>query len=609
MAMRKCSKLGVCALTLIALPSAWAARPLVQPSVSGQGTLTYSAVGSGKTLNPFQYAGPSTVLGSAALAPFGIGYSLGPGGRLQTGFYDGLPRSSHGSRTWVVTLRRDLRWSNGMPITNKDVLLAWHVEMNGGSGPYCLATCDVISAIELRGSRRLVFHLRRHVARDVLVLQDLPSFLPYDWRGLGSNQSACLRTKTACDAIAARLWTDGSFNYEGPSYVTSGPYRVATASSPSPNRVVFTPNTFWKPFFVDAKGGATPAKLEYVQYPDSGSLMAAASSGAVDATSGYTAAQLDVLRASASSCGRCFRILMEPTFAPEELLMNAYSGKVDVAGGPAGIDNPVAKLRVRQALALAYAPTSVESIAYGISQKAAAKLSSVSNPFVSLSGLRNSYADSAITGAWDPLRGRDIVSASSAAFTDARRLLKLAGYRHGPTVYVTTNGTDNPIRAREVSYLGSKRAWGRIGVSLKYVNVTTEQLFQDWDAGGLGPHGRYEMLILGYNGTAPLPEGWRFDMASQYCPRTAGARNAELGENWSCIRNHQIDAAFARLAISANVEKRRRLADVISEQLNRKVYWAILGTAPAISTADAHVGGVADGGLPIFSPWAWRFRP
>jgi len=574
---------------------------------AGTGSIIYSDYERAPTLNPEQFNGVATGEQQQNFAPFGIFYYYNQSAKLEPGVFTKIPTPSKNGKTWSMTLRKHLKWSNGMAFTNKDFKFGWHVGLNKNSGPNCAGSCDDISSITLVGTTGLVFHLKQVSA--VFLQQDMPLAMPYGWSGIGGNQSACLASASGCNAVALKVWSDKSFNYEDSSYVTFGPYQVSSFNNGSLNDTVFTPNPHWSSSFLGLKAVKPLAQLEYLQFGSQSDMIAGASTGATDATTDYTVLSLPSLEA-ADSHGQ-YQILTHATFDPEELFMNVYNKKVNIEGGPSNVTNPIANVKVRQALSLAYDRAAMESNAYGISLSLAKKYSSVSNPFVSTPALRNPFADPAITGAWDPLRHKDIAPGTSKAFADAKTLLKQAGFAH-PTIYITTNGTGNTARHNEVDYLASNHARGKIGVTVKYVDEEAGNLFNDWNGGGLGPHGHFEIMIFAYTNNPPYPDGFFFLTESQFCAQTDHSGNAEQDQNWSCIRDKKVDNAFTAGAATTNVAKRHKEFNIISTEFNRNVYWSMLAMRPTIHTADKHVGGVSVnpfvGGESNWDPYSWFFK-
>lgn len=597
----------VAGMFLVGTVGANASSSHARPAL-GNGTIIYSDYENAPTLNPYQYNGVATAEQNVNIAPFGIYYYYDQHAKLQPGMFTKIPTASNHGKTWSMTLRKGIKWSNGMTMTNKDFLFGWHVGSNKASGPECAATCDDIKSIQLKGTLGLVFHLKSVSA--VFLYQDMPLDMPYGWSGIGQNQKGCLKSVSGCASVASKIWSDQSFNYESKSFVTAGPYQVSSFSNSSLNDTVFTPNPHWKNSYIGVKNVKPVAKLEYLQFGSQSDMIAGAATGATDATTDYTVLNLPALKAA--NTHHQYKILTAASYDPEELFMNVHNAKVNVDGGPSGIKNPIHNVKVRQALSLAYSRPAMESNAYGISLKLAKRYSSVSNPFVSTPANKNPYADPAITGAWDPIRHKDVNPGSKQAFADAKTLLKQAGYGHGVTIYITTNGGGNIARHNEVDYLASNSAWHKIGVTVKYIDKEAADLFNDWDGGGLGPHGHYEIMIFAYTNIAPLPDTWVFNVTSAFCPQTDHSGSAESDENWSCIRNKAIDKAFTAAAASTTTAKRHKEFNIVSTQFNRNVYWSMLAMRPTVHTADSHVGNATVnpfvGGSVNWDPWAWTFK-
>jgi ABC-type transport system substrate-binding protein len=577
----------------------------VRPAL-GKGTIIYSDYEKAPTLNPKQYNGVATAEQEFNIMPFGWEYYYDQNAKLQPGMFTKVPKPTNGGKTWTLTLRSGIKWSNGLAMTNKDLLFGWHVEMNSITGPACLGACDDIASMTLKGSTTVVIHLKTVSA--VFLQQDLPDLMPYGWKGLGGNQSACLGAVSGCNSVASTIWNNKGFNYESKSDVTAGPYQVSSFSNGSLNDTVFTPNPRWKASWLGAKGVTPLSKLEYLQFGSQADMIAGAATGATDATTDYTVLSLPALRAADNH--HQYKILTHASFDPENLFFNDYNKTVNIDGGPSNVKSPVYSVKVREALALAYNHAAMESNAYGIPLSLAKKYTTYELPFVSTPALRNPYADKSITGAWDPIRHKDVAAGSSQAFADAKTLLKQAGFAH-PTIYITTNGSGNVARHNEVDYLASNAAWGKIGVHVVYIDKEAEDLFNDWNGGGLGPHGHFEIMIFAYTDNPPYPDGWYAETEGQFCAQTDKSGGAENDENWSCIHDSKVDHAFTAAAQTTNSSKRQKEFNIISTEFNKNVFWSPLAMRPVIHTADAHVGNASVnpfiGAAVNWDPWAWHF--
>jgi hypothetical protein len=387
---------------------------------------------------------------------------------------------------------------------------------------------------------------------------------------------------------------------------------VKSFSNGTLNTTHFAPNKYWRNSFVGQSGVTPVSDLEYLQFASQVSMLTAGvATDTTNATTDITPLNIPTARASMSSCHGCgWHFSQKASYDEENLFFNDYNKTVNIDGGPSGVKNPVANTKVRLALSLAYARAQLAANAYGLPLATAKKYISYQTPFTSTAARPNPFRDPAITGAWDPIRGKDVAPGTAQAFKDAKALLKQAGFPH-PTIYITTNGTGNVARHNEVDYLASNHAWGKIGVKVQYIDKEAGDLFNDWNGGGLGPHGHFEIMIFAYTDISPLPDGWYANLLSSYCPQTDTTGNPENDQNWSCIHNKTIDTGFHKMATTQSESVRHHWADVILTQMNRNAYWSQLTMRPDIQTWDKHVKGVSTnpsiGGMVNWDPWGWHF--
>src|SRR5947209_7999636 len=151
-----------------------------------------------------------------------------------------LPSTKNGGikdkgKTVVLRLNHGLHWSNGSEITSQDVKFSWRIAMDKGSGPLCAAIgCNAIARIDTPDKYTDVLHLSTVYAG---ILTEALSFpiMPHVWSGAwGSNDVA---------AAVNKLINDSQYNFESPSYPTSGAYQATQFVNN--DRVVLTPMKYY----------------------------------------------------------------------------------------------------------------------------------------------------------------------------------------------------------------------------------------------------------------------------------------------------------------------------------------------------------------------------
>src|SRR5579884_527792 len=410
---------------------------------SAKGSLTFSDYEGPHTANPAQL----TVVVELSIAnetlPFGQGPFYNQKVKLESGFLTGTPNPSNGGKTYTVSIRNGIKWSNGHALTNKDLLFGWKVYMNAG---YCSGYCDIINSMSLKGSNKVVFHLSAPAPPAVFYTNDFPPFIPSFWTRITSkkNLDACLASKgpssdggfSACGPAAKTITGDATFNYHDSSYLTAGPYKISSwGGTPSGSKITFVPNKYWRGSWVGGccvKGNNGPPRLSqavFQLYATQQGMITAAASGGTDVTSDYTLANVATLK---KFSGGRYKIITPGTFNLESAFFNVFNKTVSVYDNANHTvyhgKNPVANVKVRLALALAFDRAKLISYAYKAPLKVAKKLVSYSSPVANDTDKpHDPWGDKSIKGAWDPIKKKYEAPGSKTAMADAKKLLKQAG--------------------------------------------------------------------------------------------------------------------------------------------------------------------------------------
>ena len=247
-----------------------------------------------------------------------------PDGRVLPGMLTGTPKHSKNGLTYTMFLRKGMKWSNGQPIVNKDVLFDWNVSSNPNTGPSCSSTCDNIKSIQLKGKYEIIWHMKHVYA--AAWPNAWPGILPHSWGRLGSKSqlAACLRSEAGCNSIATKIALDVSFNYFNKSFVTAGPYQVSSFTNGS--SITYTAN---KNYTSAAPGGKPKIKnVTFLFYTSIPAMIAGASRHDTDITQDYTLSSLPLLRGH-------FHTLVGAGINPEVLIFNTFNRKPTLIRAPA----------------------------------------------------------------------------------------------------------------------------------------------------------------------------------------------------------------------------------------------------------------------------------
>lgn len=507
-------------------------------------------------------------------------------GKMHPGIASAVPTTknrgiSRDGRTVTVHLKPYARWSNGAEITSADVKFGWNVSMNKATGPACFGTCDVISRIDTPNKTTVVFHLKRPDA--AFVDDDMLAFFPWPtaWPGGWSNNDAA--------QAAQKIWSDTSFNFEGLHYPTDGPYQVSQFVQG--DRVTMVPDKYYDIMSC----GASFKRVVLSAYPSITALIAAAASRATDVTENYTPAYLAALNAHKQS----YKIVSQPAYWPEYLVLNqdpTYNGK----------PNPLHKVKVRQAIALAVDHVGMLESALGIS-RAMAKQYIGFTWLVNLPRFKQPFTDTKITGQWDPITKKYVYNTGSpAAVADAKKLLAQAGYRggHFSLDWITTAG--NATRDAQESIFASNMA--KIGITVNPATAPGAKLFGSWQSGGIAQHGGFQVGDWASAEGTPDPASWIVIFDSHYIDRDKTTHSL-INANWGGIRDPAIDKYFNLANHTISKKQRQAYMDIVQEHLSNNADFIILYYRPAISTTDGKIrpfSNAAVGSFPEWNMYAWR---
>ncbi len=401
-----------------------------------------------------------------------------------------------GTRGLAVTfkLMPGLKWSDGVPVTAKDVLFTWNMGKDPAAGfsnnyPWSRAT-----SIDVVDDATVVMHL----PRTLVTYQMWDYLLPEHIEGPIKAQSATQLDYINHTAYNAAPTTPGLWN---------GPYVVS--SYQSGNQVVLTPNPYWP--------GEKPAIKQVVVrlIENTASLQANLLSGDVDASPSGIAITTDQAVALQRDHPDQFQFFYRPGLSYE---------RIDLQNGVKALTD----LRVRQALVLGIdRKTLVGRLFSGHATIAATWINQLEP---------NYTTDGVDTYGYDPDR--------------ARALLKQAGWTPGADgicrnaagdrlsfEFSTTSGN----RVRELSQQVMQSQWKAIGVEVTIKNEPSRSFFGE------------TMRKRSYQGLAEYANFTRVGLpptvfyASSAIPTAA---NNYTGQNWSGWS----DAAMDKLLAAAEVE-------------------------------------------------------
>ncbi|MGH2448146.1 MAG: ABC transporter substrate-binding protein, partial [Chloroflexota bacterium] len=424
-----------------------------KPKVKAKGTIVWSDSEFPSNISPYQGSGAASGEVEAAYLE-GLD-TINSQGRFIPDLLQSLPKLS--GLTVHAQLKHGMRWSNGQEITAADVAFGWRIGMSTLEGTsWCSGACDVINSIRTQGKYGLVFHLKHRSPTFISsALYYLPVWPP-SWKGGWSSWNVKQAVK--------KLFGDTKYTFTNSSYPTNGAYQVTGFFKN--DRIVLKPMKYYHIMTC----GAGLKKLIFAAYNNKDDMIAGAASRATDITTDYTWDDLKKL----ASYTRVFKTLTGPSFYFEKLEFNVdpkFQGKI----------NPLSKVKVRQALALAIDKVGLIRSVMGMTKNAAQNIVAW-DPLILTRRTAQPFADKAITGQWDPIRHRYVsATGSGMALADAKKLLKQAGYPGGNFTVQAVTTSDDPTRQNEFSVLQNN--WARVGVNFSAKYVDSGTFFGDWQEG------------------------------------------------------------------------------------------------------------------------------
>jgi peptide/nickel transport system substrate-binding protein len=485
-------------------------------------------------------------------------------------------------KTVIVHLKKGLQWSNGAEITSADIKFGFEVGSNKLSGPVCSGSCDVIARIDTPDKYTAILRLKRPYVP--VLAYGIPPIIPTKWKNsLGSWSTP--------KGAAQLIYQNTGYNFDTADYPTNGPYQVTQFVKD--DRVTFAPMKHYH----DLSCGSRLKSLIFAFYSDKSALIAAAASGNTDVTGGgggYTLADLPALSQHAGA----YKVSNVAGFNVEHLEFNLdpqYKGR----------PNPLANVKVRQALALAFDKSGMIRSALGASSSTARSIIAWS-PLVNTPQLVQPFADRSIHGQWDPLTKTYVAGTGAGkALQDAKKLLSQTPYKNGFDLdFVTSAG--NSVRAAEAGVVQSN--WKRLGVNVTINFSPADKFFSDWATGSELNHGEFQVAMFAFSGS-PDPDQIKYNVKSEYIDREKQDHSSPLNVNYSGIRDSIIDKAMDKGAVSTTPKVRAQEYAIVQRRISQQTYWIPLYYRPNIATTAPKVKNFIDNPTQAQPTWnvsAWE---
>ena len=428
----------------------------------------------------------------------------------------------------TIKLKSGLKWSDGQPLTTKDVSFTINAICDPATGAASQTGWQSIASVEDKSDTVEVWHFgpdptgKRCGLSSPLTSGIYASFISA-MGGAGESPVP----QHVLQSVQHADWATNSYFTTNPT-ATSGPYMVQNFTPGPAAQVVMVPN----PNYAAGRSGAqlfghAPYldKLIYKIYGDKPSQIAGLKAGDSDLGLDLIAKDLPALQGISG-----YTTVAATGLLDEFLTLNLgnHNGKPTVFNG----DKPL-----RQAIALAIDKNTINTALVGGIGKP------MNGPFVNA---LSPYFDKDIP-AWQ----RDVAKAGQlldgdgwvkgADGTRSKNGVKLAW------VISTTSG--NSQRAAEEEQL--IKNWAEIGATVTIKNWPAGQFFNDFKGGGILATGNYDMGMYA-NNWSPDPDSWCTTVESGQIPTDANP----AGQNWARANDSQLDTLCQQGAQEVDTSKR-----------------------------------------------------
>jgi peptide/nickel transport system substrate-binding protein len=432
----------------------------------------------------------------------------------------------------TLTLRPNLKWTDGAAITSADILFGWQVYMEKATGPACSGTCNAILAITTPDPSTAVIEFHGTPGSFLL---DLPPALP-------------VHAFASAGDAAEQLGQQVGYNYEASSYVTSGPFQVSQVVPNDHITMAANPN-------YNANVGPYLSTITFVFYATKARMLADATSNLTDVTSNYSLADIANLVTRLPA----FNLVLYPGFHFEQALYN-----VDPTYN--GAPNPLSDVNVRKALNMAVDRNAVCQSVFSLDPVTCSKLllEGVITPSSALSV--------SPTGL-----GYDVAA--------AQRLIAASAFPHGFTLdMIALSGS--PVRQTEATAIQAD--WSQLGVTVSLRYVSSAQLRASWNNGGVLAHGQFQVAIFPQTDDY-YPDWLTQAYGSKYIDR-AQTTHSTHNQNFGGVIDPQLDTDLTQEASNPDQIARTRLFADADQRIIDQAYMLGLYSLPDIYTVDPNVG-------------------
>jgi peptide/nickel transport system substrate-binding protein len=442
----------------------------------------------------------SDIIDQTIWAPLFVG---SPDGTIKAGIAAEVPTSTNGDisadlKTWTFKLRPNLKWSDGQPLTAKDIDYTWKLWNNPSFGAASTSGLNLITSADVSSDNlSITFHLKQ-------------AFAPFiaAW----TDGAAAPLPEHIFSKISPANIQKSSENLD-PS-VSSGPFTVTESKPGTSYTVSRNPN-----YYQAAQGLPYLDKIVFRVTTDQNTILKDVQSGAV--TSAW---DLDVTKTPTYKKLSNYKLTVSPSASNFEAIYF-------------NLKNPVLQdVNIRKAISEAIDhPQLIKTARQGQAALLCTDHASAYHP---------GYQADAVCPTYDP--------------TAAKAILEGDGYKLGSDGVYAKNGkklefqysttSNNQWRAEDEDILQSEL--GAIGIKLDISNYPASTFF-----GTFLPQG-----VIGKYDLAEFEDSFTYDAddsSLEACNQIPTAKNSYGGENYSFYCNPALDKLFTQEQTTADPTARQ----------------------------------------------------
>lgn len=459
--------------------------------------------------------------------------------------------------TWK--LKPGLKWSDGQPLTSKDVLFTWQSQMDKGNAPISRAGYDKIGSIDTPDDTTVVIHFTS-------LYPAWPTLFT-----LGPNTGSAILPQ---HILAGKTGLEKNAEIHDPT-VVAGPFMIKEWVAGDHMTLVANPNYY--------KGAPKLNEIDIKFVPDPATALAALKTGDVDLVPDF--AESDIPTLTALEPKQHVRVDATPEF--EHLFFNLGVTTAAGANGTGASDVagfcPFQDVNVRKAIML------------GIDRDTIVKTLLFGKTTVPASLWPNSswYNTSLTPYPYDPAQaGKLLDTAGYPVGSDGIRAGTCGGQPVKFALGIET--TDKQVRKDEV--LAIQANLKTLGIDIKPNHLPAGTFFGAYSDGADMPLGKFDMAIY-TTGFYPDP-----DPGDSFLCSGVPNKASPSGQNLYHYCSPDMDKLFAQGLASADPAVRKTAYDAIQKyQYDNVLFVPLYARANVYGYSDRFVFPPTSG----FSGWAW----